>query len=537
MRRAVAPAGALLLTAALVACSPGGSGRAGSTTSSAPVGAAASTTAAEPVRRRVVPLPDTVRAPENPIWSSDGSRIVFAAMPAGSDAVQIYTVRENGRDLRCLSCDAPRADAEPLLKPFPFEDGRRVLLRVGEQSPVSPADHAVLECTPSVADCRRAAVVPITPPDATDPGVVQDQREYRIAPDGVTVGLTQIRSRPGGDPGYAAIVGRLVRRTDHYEVSGPRVVSDLGELKNFTPDGRSALVSGFSTMPYQAGNPDDVRIDLRTGRITRVTFAGDYDEDIDVSPDGRWYVVGSGRAAELFDTVSQVRRPNFLGPGLEALTGYLFVSHRAELLEPWLVRMGAEARGALGQQLNAGSNASGYDARVPMAWSPTGDSITYWETSGNPFAPATVDSRIVVDHLTGRRRVPRSRPAASPVPDWAPTLAGYVPAAFSAPRSRDGHRSGRASVTSSESGGRRTVTVVFDRFSDDGEWVVSGTESATFSGGLTGETGYRADLTLSGAHRGFLRADAPSLGAGGLTGTIVSEVDGHRLELPRPPAR
>ena len=51
-----------------------------------------------------------------------------------------------------------------------------------------------------------------------------------------------------------------------------------------------------------------------------VTVAGDYDEDISLSPDERWYVVASGRGSGLFETVSQVRRPNFLGPGLEPLT-------------------------------------------------------------------------------------------------------------------------------------------------------------------------------------------------------------------------
>jgi hypothetical protein len=52
--------------------------------------------------------------------------------------------------------------------------------------------------------------------------------------------------------------------------------------------------------------------------------------------------------------------------------------------------------------------------------------------------------------------------------------------------------------------------------------------------GLLGQATYRADLTVSGAHEGYLRADA-TFGAAGIEGTIESEVDGRLLRLPRDP--
>lgn len=497
--------------------------------------------APEGVDLRVVDLPDTVAAARFPIYSADGDRILFSGVPAGSTQVEIMSAAEDGSGLRCLSCSAARAaDAEggaPLLKAIPFPDGRRVAVRVGEQSPVKAADHAVLECTPSVADCRSARLVPLIPPAAGDPAVVQDQRELRIAPDGDTVAISQVRRRPDGDNALVAVVGQLARTRDGsaYEIDAPRVVSTLGELKNFTPDGQAVLVAGFTTLPDRAANPDILRIDLATGDQHQVTVAGDYDEDISLSPDQDWYVVASGRGSGLFETVSQLRRPNFIGPGLEPLTAYLFTHHRSELLEPWLVRAGAEQAGQQGQLLNPGALEEGYDARTLMTWHASGDRILFWEGRDDPSRTPTpaADTRIVVAHLTDRSPTAPIQAAPSPVPRWAPQLDRFVPPPFPALRSRDGKASGTATVTTSSgpSPGQRTIEVRYEAFSDDGDWIVDGTESATYDDGLLGATTYTADLSLRGDHDGHLRADAV-ISAATLAGTIDSTVDGHHLHLP-----
>lgn len=162
---------------------------------------------------------------------------------------------------------------EPLLKPIAFTDGRRVAIRVGNQNPVTAADHAVLECTPHVARCDEAELVPLVPPTATDPAVVQDQRELRLAPDGEHVGLSQVRKNTAGEATLVAIVARLRRTAATYELDDARVVSSRGELKSFTPDGRRALVAVFTPGPYDTANPDVVSIDLATGDRQRVTAA------------------------------------------------------------------------------------------------------------------------------------------------------------------------------------------------------------------------------------------------------------------------
>ena len=178
-----------------------------------------------------------------------------------------------------------------------------------------------------------------------------------------------------GWPRVMAERGPLQRGEDRYVVDDPRVVTSLGELKNFTPDGTAALVSAFTTLPDRAADPDVIRIDLATGEITDVTDNGDYDEDLAFAPDGESYAVFSARTSGLFETVAQVRRPNAIGPGLECLFGYLFANHRKELLEPWLVRTGAEQEGELGQLFNT---------RITKL---------YRDDEGNPHETSTLGSK------------------------------------------------------------------------------------------------------------------------------------------------
>jgi hypothetical protein len=88
-----------------------------------------------------------------------------------------------------------------------------------------------------------------------------------------------------------------------------------------------------------------------------------------------------------------------------------------------------------------------------------------------------------------------------------------------------------SSHPSTDHPGLSVLEVTYDHFSDDGRWVIDGQERAEYQGGAGGTTDYTADLTLSGAHEGYLRAGA-TISPGGLTGSIESEVDGHHLRLP-----
>jgi hypothetical protein len=507
-------ASVVLLVMATGACTPSSPRKAGDNGDDGGNGSRADQ---ERIETRVVPVPDTVQAPRFPWWSADGERLLFSGAPQGSERVEILSVAPDGSDLACITCGvAPDVD-EPLLKPIAFTDGRRIAVRIGNQNPVTAADHAVLECTPDVARCDEAELVPLVPPAATDPAVVQDQRELRLAPDGEHVGLSQVRKNTAGEATLMAIVARLRRTATTYELDDARVVNSRGELKSFTPDGRRALVAVFTPGPYDTANPDVVSIDLATGDQRRVTAAPDYDEPVELSPDGRSYVVGSGRGSGLFETVSQLRRPSLLGTALDPLTAALFTNHRPELLEGWVVRTGAETRDAssTGQRIPAPEG--GYDARPIWNWRPDGTAITYWEGRGTGFETDPTNTRLVVAELVDRRPT-------------QPRPPGFVPPVAPQPESRDGRRRGSATVEVTEVPDGVEVEVTYDGFSDDGEWVIDGTERADRRGGTTT---YTADLTLSGGHDGYLRADAV-ISVAGIDGEITSSVDGHRLALPAP---
>jgi len=535
---------ALVSALLLAACSGGGGEGSDRSATSLPTLSTTPTSTARPaheaVELAVVPLPPDVEGARFATWTAAGDGILLNGRVAGHDADQILVIAEDGTGLRCLSCQAavaPGLDrAAPLLKPLPFPDGERVLVRVGEQSPIRPSDHGVLECTPSVAECSIARLVPISPPAAGDSVVVQDERELRLAPDGETIGLSQVRRRSDGDAAIVSIVGRLRREggaTDgRYVVDDARVVSDLGELKGFTPDGTAALVAAFTTLPDRAANPDVVRVDLASGEVSDLTVADGYDEDIALAPDQESYVVASGRGSGLYETVSQLHRPNLLGQGLEPLTAYLFTTHRGDLLEPWLVAVGAEADGDLGQPLDPEATAEGWDGRTLIRWHPSGDRVIWWEGRGDAFAaPDEGATRVVIAHLIDR--VPQQPRKAEPtsVGGWAPPLAGYVPPAWEPASSRKGVVSGMVTVTQTTDGESTTIEVRYEGFADETGWVIDGIEAATYSHGLLGTTRYTADLTLSGDHKGWLRA-AADIGATGLDGSISSSVDGTELHLP-----
>jgi hypothetical protein len=487
---------------------------------------------------RVVPLPAEVTGVRFPWFTADGSAILFSARSGAAMRDDIHAVTEDGYDLRCITCALQPDDPRPLLKPLPFSDGRRAIVRVGEQSPVRAAAHAVLECGESLLACDAPMLVPIVIPSGGASAVLQDQREFRIAPDGATVGFTQVLASPSGDPQFAAIVGRLVREPDHFRVDDPRVVSTIGELKDFTPDGRSVLVASFGSSPY-AANPDVVRVDLDDGATTWVTSSPDYDEPLELSPDQQSYVVGSGRGSGLFETVSRIRRPNLIGPGLEPLVAALFTQHRPELLQPWLVQGDEDA----GLQLNPGSLAEGFFARAIANWHPDGDRIVFSEDPiGTPQPGAIADraattaSRIIVVEVAQSTGEPVERRRGSPRPRWATPLAQHVAADVEPASSRAGALGGSVTVTMSPSTADPAVTIVevrYDAFSDEAGWIIDGIERAEFQGGIVGTSTYTADLVVGGDHTGWLRADA-TLSPGGIEGTIASSLDGVEMSLHRP---
>jgi hypothetical protein len=476
-------------------------------------------------------LPASVKQVQFPDFTADGSKIVAAAQSTDFSGTQIVSFNRDGSGFQCLTCAAWSGAA--LLKPYTFDDGKRILVRIGQQSPISPADHGVVECSPSVSNCSSATVVPIDPPAATDTNLVQDQRELRIAPDGVHVALSQIRRTASGQQTGVGIVGRLVRGAGSYTIEDARVVASGGELKGFGPDGRSIYFARFGNA-YDAGNPDDVAINLRTGAEQRATFAPDWDEDIDRSP-GQfkhrgWFVVGSARGTGRLETLGQIRRPLAIEFGTSALN--FSIANEPSVAEPWLVDE-YEARGRyIGQPLAPGALAAGWDSRPTFRWSPRGNEIVFWQKTldGSGF-------RVVISHLRKRKALKLHAPSRSPDPTWARPLSGFVPPDVPIPQSRAGRISGQLAVSvgaSPDPSYAYRIVVRYLNFSDIRGFVLNGTETSDFDAPAAlygGQALYNADVSVSGRHTGFLRANGVGLDTFTVEGVIESMLDGRHLTL------
>ena len=140
----------------------------------------------------------------------------------------------------------------------------------------------------------------------------------RISPDGTHVLFSQIQLTfpPGPATPFATavpIVGTLTRTTNattgaaEYHVDDARVVYPVGEGKQWTPDGKGVIILGGQ---YEAGNVDDIVVDLATGKVTRLTANLDYDEDTDLSPNEQWIAIGSTRGLDALTPMSRIVRPN-----------------------------------------------------------------------------------------------------------------------------------------------------------------------------------------------------------------------------------
>jgi hypothetical protein len=284
---------------------------------------------------------------------------------------------------------------------------------------------------------------------------------------------------------------------------------------------------------FEAGNPDDVAINLGHGRERRLTTSLDWEEDVDLSPrryrGSRWMVVGSARGTGLLETVSQVRRPTFIEEGIRALPFTVFANNPAAIAEPWLVDEHDTLGGALGQPL--GALEQGWDARSTTRWKPDGTALLFWQKRVDGD-----QTGVVIARLTGRRAKAPEPIHSTPTPTWAPPLAGYVPPDRTLPAVHRGKVSGEVRIMQGPSPRpdyQKVIEVVYSRYSDVRGFVVDGVERAYYDqpGLYGGRSLYSAMVGVSGNHHGYLKALNVAINTGSIQGTIESEVDGHRLSL------
>lgn len=468
------------------------------------------------VERVILDLPDNITNPNTPRFAQDGQSLYFAATPAEGGREEIYQISVDGTDVQCITCGVSTDITGGLGRVDPFDDGTgRLMIQVR----TSPNSYVVYEET---ADGKQLVPV-VTPPAGAR--VLDPQREMRISPDGTHVLFSQIQMTPTGLITAVPVVGRLERTAAGYEIADARVVYPVGEGKQWTPDGKGVIILGGR---YEAGNVDDIVVDLETGEVTRLTGNLDYDEDIDMSPNGQWIAVGSTRGYDALTPMSRIVRPAFLPADIQ---GAVYEKYRGTgdstniTNQEWVIAIEDDLKGEYGIPVFV--DGDGYTARSMASWNTTGDAVAFWEAS---HADET-DTRLVIANLKYTTSVGLVEgDLVTPDPTWAPELKTYVPSAAPLPPTGTYAGAGGGSAVVSEvtdpTTGHIVRTVTYTDYVNEEGMILNGTESTDTTASQS-SIHYTADITVTGEHTGYLKADATvNKLQRTMTGYITSDLDG-----------
>lgn len=457
----------------------------------------------------------------------------------------LAVVRPDGAGYRCLTCGV--ADAAE--KPEVLDDEQRVwFANTSGQTSGALADYqwSVLECSPSVYDCRKRKVVPVDFPIDSLLSLPQGAQNREATPDGhgEYVVWNEVRTLEG----TRVSVGRLQRRDGRlrparYRVVAPRVVqppySPGGGTADWVAGGRfyegGRFVLGNRYLKYQttrtALNYDTGLLDLATGQYRFMTRDLDYNETGDASPDGRWLTYSSARGLDRMDVFTQLVRPPLIDMVAFGQIGRVgLFSNRRCMNEAWLMGFGGQrADGYAGQPLLTEDN---WLARKRQ-WYPDSRQILLTEQ----LLPNVADG-VPRDRQFRLRVVRLPGPATEPLPelslddvDWdavsVPARRYQGMASRQAPlKVLRGRVSGRAVLTFVGTFAGGSWSVRYRNYSDDGVNVVSGTESITVPSAV-GVSVWTADLRSTGARTGTMSGRLAIEPSGSARGSVTTTINGR----------
>lgn len=529
--------------------------------------ASAAPFAFQPIQIQRINLPSGVKSAGWPVFTRDGRHLLFFSTGANTtggstgpgSTTELWMTTLTGRRAHCLSCGLahdPTSQGEGEITPFP--DGRRVFF--GSFNQPGSSAYGVLQCTPTVANCKRASILPVdfsaAEPKTIPPGGAVGTPQLntggayaaKLAQDGVHIGFSDIRS----DSIETMVVGRLTRSGDTYEVTDPRVINPAGpasatdgnvaawsnggalyEFKTFTHGGADAtyVESGGPSLL----NADVWSVNLATGRRTRLTSHPDYDEDNAVSPNGKLLALWSNRTMHLTDWYSgllPVR--DFIDAPASLMVLGISSSNKRCHGPIWLMPSSGDRGGTIsGQPI--------VDYRVPHVF--VTNNLTgwpQWSPNGTMLALNTTNNRagsgypahapfLLVAHFAALKRTTPLRAVSSQPGSWSVSPTEYHPVfGYSGMRTFTG-RHGTVTVgydpLSGLLAGRWSET--YSGYSDDGRDFVNGTVTIDATGPGAGT--YTADLTMTGAHTGSEHVQFNSA-----TGVVHgrSTYDGHTVSGP-----
>jgi hypothetical protein len=358
-----------------------------------------------------------------------------------------------------------------------------------------------------------------------------------VTRDGQHFVWTEVRSRGPGN--FLAALGRLDREADRYVVRDARIIAppigtlDLGGdaalWERFTANYEAKEAQLRGGLDYvvagtpEAGQYDDIAVELATGTVRRLSQHPDHDEGMDVSPDEQWYVMASAAGDERVEFLGLLPRPpyidgiafsiHFVGiagqPGDASGNPGGSPAERDCYLTPFLLDRWGQRRDYVGQRLLA-PGSDGFEPSPGVAWHPDGTRLLLMESRWKRLTPAGEKpaTRLRLARLVARAPLdPSAVVPAAPTPDplWAVRYEDWIIPDTEGVTVIPGEVSGTATLVNelpSVVSGR--IGVVYDHYSDDGERFLDGFERLTIPL-LLGGADYEVDLRLRGALKGSMR--------------------------------
>lgn len=502
----------------------------------------------EPFTTKTITIPKEVFETDLVNYLPDGKHIIMEAHFVGKKKSDLAVMKEDGSGFKCLTCDLKEEIGDEM--PVPLPDGKRVY---------SP--RGILECYPSIVDCKEAKILPLVYPEIPQAKIVR-RIATNMSPNGVHVATGLVTTR-----GYIVLVSELTRVSDEkgerYELQKGKVVASspneadftafrpkidgAGEVKSFADGGKSLI----NLAVFESSNFDLAKIDLTTGKISRLTKHFSYDEGTYPSPDGNWVIFQTHRHTHRMDAFGLIPRPLIAGMpqaagvsmqrNAEHEGGYKAVRfYGLTMVDKYGDRARLPEEGFTGVNLMTDPEDSKlYNHLGNFAWHPSSTRGFFWEQKD----PKTVKEgeqtgRLRFIQFTSRKP---TKPVANVFPDmkWATDLKDFKWTTGNYPEqgTLKGKVSGYAEISTlkPEQGStdepRRVIKYV--DFTDDGEYILNGTESSTLRlGGYDKPVIWNADIKVSGKHVGYLLAkDVKFRMTSMSSGTIDAQLDKHKITV------
>ncbi|NTY58341.1 TolB family protein [Mycolicibacterium sphagni] len=465
----------------------------------------------------------------------DDQHLIVEVMISGNSQIAVTDL--NGASYQCISCGL----ATNATKIKAIGDGKRVWFAntSGQQGGgAGHIDYQILECAPSIYDCQTKAMKKVQFPAG---GSLLTGQNREAKPDWYGEYVTWNEVNP--IRGTRMSIAKLTPGGDQYTLTDQRVFNPLWVKRtHFAADLANAAHfyegaswnNGGRTLKYQTTstglNYDIWLLDTATGERRPLTSDLDYNEAGEIAPDGKTTYFSSARGLNRMTVFTQLARPALIDSASFGQIGRVGLwNNRRCMNEPWLMDT------AIGQQEGG---YSGQPIVIDPAWTIRGwswfDDSTRALVNEQP-GPGGSEKQTRISILKFPARTPtvpqppiHQDPAkiaqwSVPVKDFNPLMGRIMPM-----RVLKGKHSGTAIVSYLGSYASGKFSVAYANYSDDGMTFLNGVESILVVLAPLTAT-WTANLTSSGARRGYLRGLVIVGPDNNYLGGVESSINGQKL--------